>query len=62
MNPNLQYAQAIPGINEGRGIGLIDSRALVDVIDAVELIRPANVLSDNDYQAIKSWYGDFING
>lgn len=59
MNPNLQYAQAIPGINEGRGIGLIDSRALVDVIDAVELIRPANVLSDSDYQAIKSWYGDF---
>ncbi|WP_114195794.1 alginate lyase family protein [Edaphovirga cremea] len=59
MNPNLQYAQAIPGINTGRGIGLIDSRALVDVIDAVELIRPANVLSDSDYQAIKAWYGDF---
>lgn len=59
MNPNLQYAQAIPGINEGRGIGLIDSRALVDVIDAVELLRPANVISDGDYQKIKQWYGDF---
>ncbi|CFQ63121.1 Alginate lyase [Yersinia enterocolitica] len=59
MNPNLQYAQAIPGINEGRGIGLIDSRALVDVIDAVELIRPANVLTEADYQAIKLWYKNF---
>lgn len=59
MNPNLQYAQAIPGINEGRGIGLIDSRALVDVIDAVELLRPANVISDGDYQKIKQWYRDF---
>ncbi|VXC70688.1 Alginate lyase [Enterobacterales bacterium 8AC] len=59
MNPNLQYAQAIPGINDGRGIGLIDSRALVEVIDAVELLRPAKVLSEDDYQKIKQWYGDF---
>lgn len=61
MNPNLQYAQAIPGINDGRGIGLIDSRALVEVIDAVELLRPAKVLSEDDYQKIKQWYGDFYH-
>lgn len=59
MNPNLQYAQAIPGINDGRGIGLIDSRALVDVIDAIELLRPANVISEKEYQQLKQWYGDF---
>lgn len=61
MNPNLQHAQAIPGINDGRGIGLIDSRALVEVIDAVELLRPANVISDDEYQKIKQWYGDFYH-
>ncbi|PWC14858.1 alginate lyase [Brenneria roseae subsp. americana] len=61
MNPSLQYAQAIPGINEGRGIGLIDSRPLVEVIDAVELLRPADVLSEEDYQAIRKWYGDFYH-
>ncbi len=61
MNPNLQYAQAIPGINDGRGIGLIDSRALVDVIDAIELLRPANVISEHEYQQLKQWYGDFYH-
>ncbi|MBC3378290.1 alginate lyase family protein [Serratia fonticola] len=61
MNPNLQYAQAIPGINDGRGIGLIDSRALVEVIDAIELLRPANVISDKEYQQLKQWYGDFYH-
>ncbi|MCO7509205.1 alginate lyase family protein [Serratia fonticola] len=59
MNPNLQYAQAIPGINDGRGIGLIDSRALVEVIDAIELLRPANVISEQEYQQLKQWYADF---
>ncbi|VTR30900.1 Uncharacterised protein [Serratia fonticola] len=49
-----------PGINDGRGIGLIDSRALVDVIDAIELLRPANVISDKEYQQLKQWYGDFL--
>ncbi|PKE27866.1 alginate lyase [Rahnella sp. AA] len=59
MNPNMAYAQAIPGIVEGRGIGIIDSRVLIDVMDSIELIRPADTLSEADYQAIKRWYGTF---
>lgn len=61
MNPNMKYAQAVPGLNTGRGIGLIDGRVLVDVIDAVELLRPANILNETEYRAIKDWYNDFYH-
>ncbi|MFO6299602.1 alginate lyase family protein [Rahnella selenatireducens] len=59
MNPNMAYAQAIPGVVDGRGIGIIDSRVLIDVMDSIELIRPADTLSEADYQAVKRWYGAF---
>lgn len=59
MNPDMAHAQAIPGVVDGRGIGIIDSRVLIDVMDTIELIRPADTLSEADYQAIKNWYGQF---
>ncbi|TVO33480.1 alginate lyase family protein [Vibrio algivorus] len=59
MNPNLQYAQAIPGIVDGRGIGIIDSRLLIGVMDSVELIKPE--LNDDEYNAIVKWYTDFTH-
>lgn len=57
MNPNMDYAQAIPGKVDGRGIGIIDSRLLIGVVDSVELLKP--VLNDKDYQAIVAWFKDF---
>lgn len=59
MNPNLRYAQAIPGINDGRGIGIIDSRALVEVVDAIVLLHASQQLSDEEYQQLRDWFGEF---
>ncbi|AYN26487.1 alginate lyase [Buttiauxella sp. 3AFRM03] len=59
MNPHLNYGQAIPGIVSGRGTGLIDTRLLWMVIDAIGLISPAGVLDTDDIIGLHQWFRDF---
>ncbi len=60
MNPNLDYAQAIPGLNDGRGIGIIESRLLADLADWITLLQDSPSLSSQDLNQLKDWYKDFL--
>lgn len=60
MNPHLNYSQAIPGITEGRGIGLIDTHNVPMLIDGIQLLKDAHVLSDQEYKGIQDWYTQFL--
>src|SRR5947207_8077818 len=60
MNPNLQYAQFIPGVNTGRGIGLIETRGLPDVVDAIRLLVGSKALTNDDERGLRDWYGKFL--
>src|SRR5262249_17228397 len=62
MNPNLQYAQAIPGVNTGRGIGLIETRGLAQVVDAVGLLAGSNALTGADQRGLQEWFAGFLRG
>ncbi|HXI23700.1 MAG TPA: alginate lyase family protein [Pyrinomonadaceae bacterium] len=60
MNPNLQYAQFIPGVNTGRGIGLIETRGLTRVVDAIGLLEGSKALTREDERRLKGWFRGFL--
>ncbi|KFC06201.1 alginate lyase [Trabulsiella guamensis ATCC 49490] len=59
MNPHLKYAQAIPGIVDGRGIGIIDTRVLIDVADSIALLATAGQIPSTDLAGYQKWYADY---
>jgi hypothetical protein len=59
MNPNLRFGQAVPGVVDGRGIGLIDTRNFWMVIDAVGLIQASGALKPAEVDALKAWFSEF---
>lgn len=60
MNPNLNYGQAIPGITEGRGIGLIDTHSVVAMIDGMQLLKNSPAFSATDFAGIQDWFRHFL--
>jgi hypothetical protein len=61
MNPHLDYGQAIPGVNTGRGIGIIETVALITIADAALLLEGSAAWTRDDHQSFKKWYADYLN-
>ena len=55
MTPHFRFAQAIPGVNDGRGTGLIEARGLADAADAAILLVGSKHWSAADQQALLAW-------
>ena len=59
MNPNLQYAQAIPGITSGRGIGIIDTHNFIALQDSLALLAGSGAWTQSDQTAMQEWLKNY---
>lgn len=58
MLPHLTYAQAIPGVCQGRGIGIIDTLHLIDVPQAIDTIRKE--IPESVYMGLRNWFHEYL--
>ena len=63
MNPNLEYAQMIPGHNGGKGrcYGVLDSYSFVEMLDAVKLLEQSKSFTAKDSKQLQAWFGKLLN-
>lgn len=61
MAPHLSYAQAIPGLCDGRGIGIIDTLHLTEVPFAIDKLRTSGVMEDELYLSLKEWFARYLD-
>lgn len=61
MNPNMAYAQLIPGRTTVRGTGIIDSRRFCYALSAAALLRGSAAWSDGDEAGLRSWTTAFLH-
>jgi hypothetical protein len=61
MNPNLQYAQAIKGVATGRGIGIIDTIQLMEVVQGIIAMENSTAMNKQTLIVTKAWFTQYLN-
>lgn len=60
MNPHLLYAQAIKGRFTGRGIGIIDTIQLMEVVQGLMAMEASDAMDKDLLEKIKDWFKQYI--
>lgn len=60
MNPSLLYSQAIKGRFTGRGIGIIDTIHLVEVAQAIIVMKDAECVDAELLAAVRNWFAEYL--
>ncbi|HTV41589.1 MAG TPA: alginate lyase family protein [Candidatus Sulfotelmatobacter sp.] len=61
MNPNLQYAQAIPGGPSGRSYGIIDTLRLLEIPRAITAMENSTAFPPDVLAGLKQWFSDYTH-
>jgi len=60
MNPNLRYAQAIPGVSSGRSIGIIDTLHLIEVARSIKALRQNAEIDPSRFEPVLQWFREYL--
>ena len=60
MNPHLEYGQAIRGICEGRGIGIIDTNCLVGLVHSLGFLAATGEWPKNEQEGVCDWFASYL--
>jgi hypothetical protein len=61
MNPNLNFAQSVPGLFAGRKDGIIDTVQMTNMIDGLEMLRDSPAFTTAEFGAITTWFTSFLD-
>ena len=61
MTPNARYSQGIPGICDGRGVGLIDFSSVHHMFDALGIVECMGKISKATADGVRAWYNKFLD-
>jgi len=60
MNPSLDFGQGIPGKVDGRPEGVLQTRGLVEVVDAIGLLRDSQSWTASDQAGMEAWVTQYL--
>ncbi|MBZ0173003.1 MAG: alginate lyase family protein [Phycisphaerales bacterium] len=61
MNPNVRYAQFVPGVSIGRHVGVIDTNRLRWVPDAMLMLAESPAWTERDTSETKRWFSEYVD-
>ena len=60
MNPHLENAQAIHGVNGGRPAGIIEGRAFIRAIQGMEFLSQSGAWDAKDQAVVHKWFEEYL--
>jgi hypothetical protein len=60
MNPHLEYAQAIRGVNQGRGIGIIETYGFRYLVDALLVLGRSKSWTPEIQRGVSAWLSAYL--
>ncbi|MDW5289631.1 alginate lyase family protein [Formosa sp. PL04] len=61
MHPNLEFAQGVPGISNGKPSGVLDGKSIPTIVpEAIAILSNSPFWTKNDTEKINKWLTDYL--